>query len=72
MPKVQGVNGAMRATDLARTPAQEAQAPESPAYGGTKNWESLSKKRGISALRIKTDRESPISKDRAIGVNREL
>lgn len=77
LPKVEGLAGKLRATDMQRTAAQEAQKPDAPVFGGTRSWEVASKKRGVSALRIDTDRTTPtekfvgaLNKDKATGVNR--
>lgn len=71
IPKVEGLAGKLRATDLQRTAAQEARPPDAPVYGGTKSWETSAKKRGVSALRIDTDKQTTaLEKDKATGVNR--
>lgn len=55
---------------VTRPQAADAVAPEAPVMQATKSWETTSKKKGASALKIDpVTMEDSIKKTRASGVN---
>lgn len=46
-----------------------AQNPENAVYGGTKNWEVASKKKGVAALTVKKDTLNKATNNTGVNYN---
>lgn len=46
-----------------------APEPENAVYGGTKNWEVASKKKGVAALTVKKDTLNKATNDTGVNYN---
>lgn len=72
MPKI--TIPSMIPAQLQRTaPVQQtnntAPEPENAVYGGTKNWEVASKKKGVTALTVKKDTLNKATNDTGVNYN---